>query len=143
MRKAFHIFITLTLLMAVAIGHVGVFRCLIDGSFSITKTSCPQSISEEAPTCCPSNNSQELTFGESDNCCVDVDVETDFVNAFLSTSEDADIVIERDLAKAFYTQFNPTLTNKYIIIRGPPPSTESHLRVSTALIFKRNCTFLC
>ena len=143
MTKAFHIFITLTLLMAVAIGHVGVFRCLIDGSFSITKTCFPQSISEKTATCCASSNSQELTFENSDNCCVDVNVETDFINAFLSTSENTDIVIERDLPIAFYSPFNPTLTTKCVIIRGPPPNTESHLRVSTALIFKRNCTFLC
>lgn len=140
MRKLFHIFITLSLLIAVAIGNVGVYKCLKDGSLCMTKSCCL----EESKCCeedlCSEDPIDSESYSEAD-CCVDIDVKTDFMNdVFLSSSIDTEI--SNYLVFSYYTQFTSHTNTDQFEIRGPPPCTV-FISPSNSPIFKSNCSYLC
>jgi hypothetical protein len=140
MRKLFHIFITLTLLLAVAIGNVGVYKCLKDGSLCMTKSCCL----EEVECCEEDVCSQDTSVSESTNsidCCVDIDLKIDFMNdVFLSSNIDTEV--NGYLLFSYYKQFISHSNVDQFEIRGPPLST-AFLFPSHSPIFKSNCSYLC
>jgi hypothetical protein len=140
MTKLFHIFMTLTLLLAVAIGNVGVYKCLKDGSLCMTK-SC---YLEESKCCeedvCSEGSLDSESYSKAD-CCVDIDVKTDFMNdVFLSSSIDTEI--SSFVLFSYYKQFITHTNADQFEIRGPPPYT-AFLFPSYSPIFKSNCSYLC
>ncbi len=147
MSKVLNILTASILLLATTTGKLTVFQCLIDGSFGLTTLCClDQNVNVEENSCCSHDSeTQEVvekeTFLISDACCVEIDVESDF----LSDIEMNAGLSESSIVSKLMTPFRllPVFlkSEKSPIINGPPDIFLKN--TPTNPIYIKLCTFLC
>jgi hypothetical protein len=148
MTKALNILTASILLLATTAGNLSVFQCLIDGSFCLTKLCYPDNQETLKEKSCCDHNSEIQQVVEEDvflikgNCCVEIDVERDFLNDIeMNIGVSESIIVSESMS-------SPSLSPVFLssarctVINDPPPSiflkkTYNHL------IYKKLCTFLC
>ena len=147
MTKAFNILTAGILLLATTAGNLTVFQCLIDGSFCLTESCCPapESNLKEKSCCAHKCEKQETVEKESllikDDCCVEIDVEADFLNDIeMNIGTFEPIVISKLMSSPSLIPIFLTPQRSTVINDPPGIFLKSG---QTYPIYKKLCTFLC